>query len=326
MLKLRNLVENDNFVSELLNNYEFTKVQYGFCRSSSNVVYWVNGDGKLYFLRYTTNDERTKGEIEEELEYILFLRMNNIDANQPVKTKFGTYLIQNENYYAVLFEGVPGKSLEDIELNGEIVTKWGSQLGKLHKLSIDCSENTRSNRDKRSDHNEKFAWIRSILEKENDIELLKEMDRLENYFNQKIKTKCNYGLCHYDFELDNVFYDDKTKLFSIIDFDDSMYHFFSIDYAQVVMSIEEKLPIDMHSWVKEKFQKGYLEYNKIPEEEELRFSYEFIVLLGYVELTYSLQYPPEQIPDWMEELIKKFTKVKKEKRDWLVEQISNPKK
>lgn len=114
------------------------------------------------------------------------------------------------------------------------------------------------------DYNEKFEWIRSVLDKKKDLDLLKEADYLENSFNNLVKTKENYGLCHYDFELDNIYYDENTKQFSIIDFDDEMYHFFDIDYEQVMMNIEEELPIEMQSWVKAEFQKGYQEYNSIP--------------------------------------------------------------
>lgn len=123
MLKLKNLIENNELVSELLKNYDFKDVKYGFYRSSSNVVYGVKCDEKLYFLCYTTTDERTKDCIKEEIECILYLRNNNISANKPVKTKHGTYVVQKNNYLAVLFEGVPGKSLDDIELNSNIVTE-----------------------------------------------------------------------------------------------------------------------------------------------------------------------------------------------------------
>ncbi|BBF43745.1 putative protein kinase [Lachnospiraceae bacterium KM106-2] len=319
MLKLRNLVEHDELVLELLQSYNFTKLEYGFYRASSNVVYWVKGDGKLYFLRYTTKDERTSESIQEELDYIRYLRTYQIKANQPVRTISGTYLLEKEDYLAVLFEAVPGKALEDVELNAEIIAEWGRQLGKIHKLSKGFIERRQSTDFRRADYKEKLAWIRSILD-EKEIELRKEADWLEESFNHLIQTNDNYGMCHYDFELDNVYFDEPTNQFSIIDFDDCMYHFFSIDYEQVMMNIEEVLPVEIQSWVKEEFRKGYREENKIPDEEELKLAYEFIVLLGYTKLTYSLTYVPEDKPDWMDELIHKLDRAKSEKREWLMKQ------
>lgn len=319
MLKLRNMIEDDTIASGLLKNYDFKELQFGFCRSSSNVVYWVKGDGKLFFLRYTTEDERTPKSILAEINYLNYLREHGISANRPVETKNGTYFIQENGYLAVLFECVKGKPLDDIELTPEIAKGWGRELGKLHELSGAYMEQTSPIPYKRPDYKDAFTYIRLILEQSNDVEIRKKATLLENSLNQIVQTKSNYGLCHYDFELDNIYWDQENNRFSIIDFDDSMYHFYAIDLVQVMMNIEEELPEESQKRIKDNFLEGYQEYKALPLEVELKSAGEFVQLLSYAKLTYSLSYPPENEPEWMTEVVEKLQRARSRKRRQLLD-------
>ncbi|KZE73375.1 hypothetical protein AV654_32370 [Paenibacillus elgii] len=52
-----------------------------------------------------------------------------------------------------------------------------------------------------------------------------------------------YGLIHYDFQTDNVFWQEKTGQPSVIDFDDSMYHWFAMDIAAALTDqLEDESP------------------------------------------------------------------------------------
>ncbi|WP_010494643.1 phosphotransferase enzyme family protein [Paenibacillus elgii] len=52
-----------------------------------------------------------------------------------------------------------------------------------------------------------------------------------------------YGLIHYDFQTDNVFWRKKTGQLSVIDFDDSMYHWFAMDIAAALADqLEDENP------------------------------------------------------------------------------------
>ena len=60
----------------------------------------------------------------------------------------------------------------------------------------------------------------------------KACDRLYTQLEQLPVSPAGYGLVHYDFEPDNVFYDGETC--HVIDFDDSMEHFYAIDLVQMI--------------------------------------------------------------------------------------------
>ena len=50
-----------------------------------------------------------------------------------------------------------------------------------------------------------------------------------------------YGLIHYDFETDNVFYEQETGQFYPIDFDDAVYHWYVQDIERALDSLNESL-------------------------------------------------------------------------------------
>ncbi|WP_167958057.1 phosphotransferase enzyme family protein [Anaerosporobacter faecicola] len=313
ILKLKNLIENDNVAQQLIEHYAFEKVEFGFLRSSSNVIYWVKADGKVYFLRYTTEDERNIESIQGEIAYILYLREQGIQANQPVMTKEGNYVIQENGFLGVLFACVDGEPLEELDITPKVAREWGSQLGKLHKLSSTKRLEKKGVACQRADFKEAFAWIHTILTNAKEQELQEIATQLEQSFQTIEKTESNYGLCHYDLELDNVFWDEEKEEMSIIDFDDSMYHFYAIDLVQIFMNIEEDIPEDRQSLVKEEVMKGYMEDMPAPTEQELNLAKQFVILLGYCKLAYCLAYPPELSPDWMKPLVDKLQNAKKMK-------------
>lgn len=49
----------------------------------------------------------------------------------------------------------------------------------------------------------------------------------------------DYGLIHYDFKYDNVFYHAEQDICWVIDFDDGMYHWFAMDIQRALQSLEE---------------------------------------------------------------------------------------
>lgn len=65
---------------------------------------------------------------------------------------------------------------------------------------------------------------------------LAEARLLRDYFAAMPATKVNFGLVHYDFEYDNVFYDSTSEECYAIDFDDAMYHWYAMDIEQALKS------------------------------------------------------------------------------------------
>lgn len=73
-------------------------------------------------------------------------------------------------------------------------------------------------------------WIENAFQKYNAPDYaIRELYNVEKQLEKLPISKEDYGLVHYDFEPDNLFYDKETKTCSVIDFNDGMYNWFVTD-------------------------------------------------------------------------------------------------
>lgn len=137
-------------------------------------------------------------------------------------------------YYASVFKRVGGVQLGSTELSDHILYKYGEALGQLHQLSSEYTPVEAA----RWSHKDVLEWMLSVLaEFPWEEAAVAEARLLIEYFSGQPVTTKNYGLTHYDFELDNVFYDEGTDTISAIDFDDAMYHWYAADIEQALDSL-----------------------------------------------------------------------------------------
>lgn len=93
------------------------------------------------------------------------------------------------------------------------------------------------------------------------------------------KNEQIYGLFHFNFELDNIFYDRFTDTLNIIDFDDSMYHWYATDIEQALDNIANEISCEDYSLMRDSFIKGYREEFRVQMKCYLIFLY-----LGYLQI------------------------------------------
>jgi Ser/Thr protein kinase RdoA (MazF antagonist) len=284
--------ENDNENSNLLNNY----------RISSNAVYWCKNQGTTFFLRFVAAEEKSMESILAELDFLRFLRNSGYPAVDTILSKAGNELeVINTpwgTYYAVAFKEVPGKQLNQIPLTDELIFGWGKTLGKLHKLSSEY----KAVNNKRNDWKETMDWMEDVLSNfPEETKAKNELYILKDYFLKLPITKENFGLIHYDFETDNLFYDEVTKTYNPIDFDDAMYHWYGIDIEQALDSMKDDMPEDQVEPAINQFINGYrYEYNISDDMLELLPIFRrFVNLYGYVRVLRSIKEKWNNEPEWM---------------------------
>ena len=270
MLKLKYLFENKDLAHMILSNWEYDIEDPNFLkyyRISSNAVFRCKNQGNTFFLRFVAAEEKSKEKILAELEFLRYLRDSGYPAVGTILSKAGNELeVVNTpwgTYYAVAFKEVCGKQIDGVPFTDELIFGWGAALGKLHKLS---SEYKPVN-NKRNDWKETMDWMEDILSDfPAEIAAKSELYMLKDYFSKLPTTKENFGLIHYDFEADNIFYDEISKTYNHIDFDDSMYHWYYMDIEQALDSLKEDLPEDQIESSVNQFIKGYRSEYDISED------------------------------------------------------------
>ncbi|ANC76295.1 hypothetical protein ABE65_005520 [Fictibacillus phosphorivorans] len=319
MLKLKYLFNNVNLAEMLLENWDYDDESidmFQYYRISSNAIYPFQSRGKTQFLRFSPKSEKCKENVLAELEFISYLRSKHYGVLEIVVSKNGEELIEVQTpwgeYYASVFKRVSGVQMNETELSDNVIFSYGKALGKLHQLSSDYVPV----KNKRWSYSDVLDWMRETLtDFPHEKSALLETNVLQDYFDSIPITKRNFGLVHYDFEYDNVFYDEESQSCNVIDFDDVMYHWYVMDIEQTLDSLQDCIPTEMFQVKKQCFLDGYYTEYDISDDmlSLLPACRRFANLYGYVRILRSVEEKWENEPEWLESLREKLIKAMKNK-------------
>ena len=304
MLKLEYLFENFDLARYALEDYPHDasrlEESLNWFRISSNAVYPFFDDNGLNFLRLCPAQEKSLEMVAGEIEFIEYLIDCGFAAMKPIAgfsqkkcrqidTPWGEYCVS-------AFRRVCGTSIEDTELTESVLYAYGRALGELHRLSMDFVP-----RHKRTTYEEVAIEMKLYLPEE----LCSVLDCVMENLAQIPRNRENFGLVHYDFEPDNVFYDVNTGKIHVIDFDDCLYHYYALDVEQSLDSLAELIPENEWQTAKEIFLNGYRSEHSLPAEmeEKLPLMRQFVNLRAYARLSGCLDSKPLFHPPWLDELI-----------------------
>ena len=305
MLKLKHLFDNRDLALMLLGNWEYDKNNMdilNYFRISANAICPYTHNGKTFLLRFIPWDEKTENEMERELEFIQYLEKKGLNVLEPVLPKNGSCLLKKDTpwgkYLACAFKRVDGKQLSEFEYSDEIIFGLGKTLGRLHKYSSEYNNVKKESCFEIIDRMEYFT--QNKLKEDKEL-VLKRIGEIRNIFQKLPQNKSNFGLVHYDFELDNVFYEETSKKYSVIDFGSSMYHWYTMDIEQSLANLKEEYSQNDFEHIKTIFMNGYKTEYQIFEEEIKLFPVfrRFDNLRQYINLKDVVEETWDNEPEWM---------------------------
>lgn len=315
MLKLNHLFPNFDLAKEALKHWEHDPdtldADLSRFRISSNAIYPFRQGGRLCFLRLAPKEEKLAGNLAGEYEFLRYLNHHHYPALEPIPTRSGEeYLLLDTPwgaYYAGAFYGVAGIQLGDTELSKEVLYQYGKTLGRLHALAADFTPAA-----KKWSHSEVLAWVEDVLrEYAAPVAVHTELQAVRSLLANLPLNPRNYGLVHYDFEPDNVFYDAAAGCCRVIDFDDSMYHWYALDIEQVFDALGDCFTGEELEAAKALFMDGYRFEHPFTQEAEklLPLMRRFINLYTYARLTRSVAGGFADGPEWLLKLQAKLKSV-----------------
>lgn len=214
--------ESEFLVHSLLENWGFEQDSVQFLRASSNFVFVFERNGEKYILRITPNGDRNK--LMEEVAFLSFLSMNEVSVNRPERSKKGNMVEETKNdlgvFQAVVFRFLTGAQYEVEELSERQLYLWGEALGNLHSYSKQFI--------KKSSTRNQLTDLENFLP-ESESSARRELETLKTWFMTFDINEANYGIIHFDFELDNLIWDGDNV--QMIDFESSMEHWYTADIA-----------------------------------------------------------------------------------------------
>lgn len=312
MMKLRFLFNNPALAEMLLKNWDYDQdslEMFQYFRISANATYPFRKNGEVCFLRCCPASEKIPENLVAELDFINYLRGTGYQALEPLPCKTGALLVQQSapwgEYCASVFKRVRGKAINETGFEDEIISAYGAALGELHALSATYTA------PQRWTHLQVFDWIAITLkELPPDPRARNELGMLKEYFSRMPLNPTNYGLIHYDFETDNVFYDEASGACSVIDFDDAMYHWFAMDIVQALDSLMKELSREVFTQKKAVFLAGYTSQFSIDDDllAAMPVLRRFANLYRYTRTIRSIQEQWDNEPQWMLDLREKLAK------------------
>lgn len=288
----------------LLGNWDYDQKSlelFKYYRISSNAIYPFECGGNNRFLRFAPQTEKLKSNLLGELEFIAYLRTRGYGVLEAVPSRDGMELVEAKtpwgDYYTSVFKRVAGRQMDDIPMDDKVVFRYGQALGELHQLSSEYNPS----QFKRWTHSEVLEWVRSVLMSFPDqTAALAETQLLAEYFSTLPVTEANYGLIHYDFELDNVFYDEAAEAVNVIDFDDAMYHWYAMDIEQALDSLQEAVSPEELDHKKQCFLDGYASRYQLPgDSPSMVACRRFADLYGYARILRSSGEKWGHEPEWL---------------------------
>jgi len=299
----------------LLWNWEYDKnnmdILKFFC-ISAKAFYPYTHNGKTFLLRFIPWDEKTENEMERELEFIQYLHKKGLNVLEPVLPKNSGYLLKKDTpwgkYLVCAFRRVDGKQLSEFYYCDEIVFSFGKTLGRLHKYSSEYNNVKKETCFEIIDGMEYFTQNKL---KDNKELVLKRIEETNEVFKKLLLNKSNFSLIHYDFELDNVFYEETSKKYSVIDFGSSMYHWYTMDIEQSLTNLKEEYSQNEFEHIKILFINGYKTEYQIFEEEFKLFPIfrRFDNLRQYINLKDVVEETWDNEPEWMVNLRKTLNNI-----------------
>lgn len=313
MLKLKYLFDNRDLVKMLLGNWDYDVESLDlldYYRISANAVYPFKQNGKVKMLRFSPCKEKLKNNIIGELDFIQYLRSKEYPALNILNTKNEKDFIEVStpwgDYFAVVFDRVKGDQLGKMEYTTSMCKKHGKALGRLHRISSEYNPVKKL----RWSHEDVLKWMEKELKKfPSEALARREAEELSLTLSSLPQNKFIYGLIHYDFELDNLFYDSDNDILNVIDFDDAMYHWYVMDIERTLESIYSELPHEDHTIFKDTFLKGYREDFDVSDDilSYIPLFKRFANIYSYTRMLRASADSWSNEPEWLSSLRSKLT-------------------
>jgi Ser/Thr protein kinase RdoA (MazF antagonist) len=291
-----------SLAEEILERWGYDHGSVYYFRASANFLFLFKINGKSYFLRFIDSVEKDFSSIESEIKLLNYLRSQPIKVALPVESLNGHYVetVKTDwgTFYAVVFEALPGKQFETEELENDQFYKWGSSLGELHTVFKTLPDEFRKTRKNGLDQ---LEALRTLLP-ESELAAIHEWEQVFELAKGLPQSEENFGLIHFDFELDNQRWDDDVV--GILDFDDSLNNWYAADIAFALRDLFKE-GIDLENEAVQCFLDGYRSKTSLDNEllHQLPLFMRMHNLITFTGLLRTVDIPAsEDHPEWLRKL------------------------
>lgn len=243
-------------VHDILVEYGLTLQDYQLATTGiENITIIANCNEGKYVLRLYRQNKKTDEYIEQEWSFVDFLHENGFPVAQLVTNKDGEVLTKYTDsgisWQVILMKFVDGR--HPSTYSPQLIANLASNQAKIHLLAPTYNDSYYGSilRNLREKYFIKQIDFTNLPSKEFG-DLLK---RAQDY-EVNLSSEFEFGLCHLDFDADNVLVDEHDNLTAILDFDDLALAPFVLDLAYTLWDV-------YHDGGEEKVNQYLTEYQSI---------------------------------------------------------------
>lgn len=235
-----------------------------FFRASANFVCVFKQSDARHFLRFNEISERNPALVEDEVRILNCLLERGISVSTPVRSHNGNYveLVTTESgtFAAVAFRGLAGDEVDLSDMTDDQLGQWGATMGRLHRTMKTMPAQFAPNRPAWADI---LAFAREFIA-DGDTAIEHELDDVAAALAALPRDGDNYGLIHFDFESDNLCWD--NGVISALDFDDCARLWYAADIGYALRDLFKDGPVDLQNARLAVFVAGYRSETGLADE------------------------------------------------------------
>jgi Ser/Thr protein kinase RdoA (MazF antagonist) len=260
-------------------------------RSGENATWGTEVRGRRSILRVTSEQHRTRDQIEAELDFVEHLAGGGISVARPLNSIGGERVVElpcvapaGERLWGVMFERLEGRHYEydSADVDRPLFRLWGQTMGRVHDLSVRFEPQAPRRRPDWCDDSVAGCSTRGVPP---DEESLAARDELIDWLSGTRREPAHYGMVHGDFERTNFLLRD--GVIGLFDFDDSCHHWFLWDVACALWVFRNATPAERSRFLGW-FLEGYSSVRE-PDVERLGCFTEFVRLRSVALLLHRLR-------------------------------------
>ena len=254
----------DQVISLCAKNYNISFYNLEPLGDWQNMVFGYKKDGKSYIMRITHETHRSRELIQEELDFIIYLNKNGVNASTPILSDCGNYIesvtLNGSVFHTVCFIRAIG---QEWIFNQDSIFKIGEMTGLIHSLSKQYTRDVR------------YHWFDNGYLKEHKIYIpekyslvIENTEKLVKQMHQLPKSDRNFGLIHGDINGRNYLVNNECEI-TLFDFDECQLDWYVDDiviqlfyYTYVFEDVYERASFFMSNFIK-----GYRKYYEFTKSD-----------------------------------------------------------
>lgn len=291
---------------EIMKYWDYDEGELYYYRGSANFVFLLKIEGQVHFLRFHEVAEKPISLLESEKNILQFLQGGPVKVTKPLLSKNNRYIEVVETdvgiFSSMVFEGIPGKQKKTEELLDKQFYLWGRTLGMLHEKLKVLPKEFSSQRPNYENH---LQWIDSHLPND-DLSAREEMLRIRVWIRTLRKTPEIFGIIHFDFEVDNLRWNE--DLIGAFDFDECAGYWY---VADIVFALRDVLGSkeDIKKPQVGDFIRGYKSATRLDKDylKKINGFLRLHQLYTYTRIQRSIDIPiSKDHPEWLRTLREKL--------------------